>query len=396
MVPLRHVWRLYAQDRAETNQPGTVAASALPFEAASLREVPVKLRSSLAGLPKYVPGRPPVQRAGVRTYKISSNENPYAPLPSIVEAATRAVGQMNRYPDMAVAELHAALAARFGVDVEQIATGVGSVGLLQQFVQATCDQGDEVIFAWRSFEAYPIVAAVNGAMGVRVPLRDDESHDLAAMAAAITSRTRLILICQPNNPTGVGATHAELEAFLATVPADVVVVIDEAYVEFVDDASLPDGLDLLHAYPNVAVLRTFSKAYGLAGLRVGYAIAPHELAEALRACAVPFGVSGVAQAAAVAALAVEEELLQRVAQITTARTWVTEALRQQGWTLPESQANFVWLRLSEMSPDFAAFCDERGLAVRPYGTEGVRVTVGDPEADIRFVAAAAEWRRLYP
>jgi histidinol-phosphate aminotransferase len=355
----------------------------------------VKLRSSLAGLPKYVPGRPPAQRAGVRTFKISSNENPYAPLASIVAAAERAVGQMNRYPDMAVVELHTALAARFGVDIEQIATGVGSVGLLQQFVQATCDQADEVIFAWRSFEAYPIVAAVNGATAIRVALRDDESHDLPAMAAAITPRTRLILVCQPNNPTGVGATREELESFLTLVPSDILVVIDEAYVEFVDDAALPDGLDLFHSHSNVAVLRTFSKAYGLAGLRVGYAIAPSDVAEALRACAVPFGVSGVAQAAALAALEAEDELLQRVAQITAARAWVTDALRGQGWELPDSQANFVWLRLSEQSPAFAAFCDERGLAVRPYGNEGVRVTVGDPEGDIRFVAAAGEWRRAH-
>lgn len=354
----------------------------------------MKLRSSLAGLPKYIPGRPPVQRAGVRTYKISSNENPYAPLPSIVAAAERAVGEMNRYPDMAVTALHGALAERFGVDVERIATGVGSVGLLQQFVQATCDPGDEVVFAWRSFEAYPIVAAVNGASAVRVPLRDDESHDLEAMAAAITDRTKLVLICQPNNPTGVGATRAELESFLAAVPERVLVVIDEAYVEFVDDADLPDGLDVLRAHSNVAVLRTFSKAYGLAGLRVGYAIAPVDVAEALRACAVPFGVSGVAQAAALAALEVEDELLERVARITAARSWITDALRGQGWTLPDSQANFVWLRLGEDTPAFATFCDERGLAVRPYGTEGVRITVGDPEADIRFVAAADEWRRL--
>jgi len=356
----------------------------------------VKLRSTLAGLPKYVPGRPPARRPGLRSYKISSNENPYAPLPSIVEAAERAVREMNRYPDMAVAQLHAALATRLGVDPLHIATGVGSVGLLQQFVQATCDQGDEVVFAWRSFEAYPIVAAVNGATAVRVPLRDDESHDLAAMAAAVTDRTRLILVCQPNNPTGVGATRDELDAFLAAVPKDVLVVIDEAYVEFVDDPALPDGLDLVRAHGNVAVLRTFSKAYGLAGLRVGYAVAPLEVAEALRACAVPFGVSGVAQAAALAALAVEDELLERVARITAARHWVIEALRVQGWTLPDSQANFVWLRMGEDSPAFAVFCDERGLAVRPYGTEGVRITVGDPEADIRFVAAAEEWRKLHP
>lgn len=356
----------------------------------------MKLRSSLAGLPKYVPGRPPVQRPGQRTYKVSSNENPYAPLPSILAAAQRAVEQMNRYPDMAVTALHAALAERFGVAVEQIATGVGSVGLLQQFVQATCDEGDEVVFAWRSFEAYPIVAAVNGATAVRVPLRADETHDLEAMAAAITDRTRLILVCQPNNPTGVGARRDELEAFLSRVPHDVVVVIDEAYVEFVDDASLPDGLDLLRSHRNVAVLRTFSKAYGLAGLRIGYAIAPVELAEALRACAVPFGVSGVAQAAALAALQVEDELLERVSRIRASRAWVIDALRTQGWQLPDSQANFVWLRLGEDSPAFAAFCDERGLAVRPYGTEGVRVTVGEAEADIRFVAAAAEWRKLQP
>lgn len=351
----------------------------------------MKLRASLAGLPKYIPGRPPVVREGMASYKISSNENPYEPLPEIVEAATQAVLCMNRYPDMAVTQLHAALAHRFGVDAAQIATGTGSVGLLQQFVQAVCNEGDEVVFAWRSFEAYPIVAAVNGATAVRVPLRPDESHDLPAMAAAITVRTRLVLICQPNNPTGVGATRDELEAFLRLVPKHVLVVIDEAYVEFVDDPEMPDGLDVMRSHDNVAVLRTFSKAYGLAGLRVGYAIAPVEIAEALRACAVPFGVSGVAQAAALAALDVEDVLLQRVSRITSARAWVTDALRAQGWELPDSQANFVWLRLGEQAPAFATFCDERGLAVRPYGAEGVRVTVGDPDADIRFVAAAGEW-----
>jgi histidinol-phosphate aminotransferase len=215
------------------------------------------------------------------------------------------------------------------------------------------------------------------------------------MAGAITDRTRLVLICQPNNPTGVAATREQIEAFLAVVPPHVLVVLDEAYVEFVDDPAIPDGLEVLRAHTNVAVLRTFSKAYGLAGLRVGYAIAPLDVADALRACAVPFGVSGVAQAAALAALEVEDELLQRVAHIVEARARVTGALRGQGWTLPDSQANFVWLRLGDDSPAFAAFCDERGLAVRAYGTEGVRVTVGDPEADLRFVAAADEWRKSH-
>ena len=355
----------------------------------------MKLRSTLAGLPAYVPGRPPAAHEGLTSYKSSSNENPYAPLPQIVEAAQRALGSMNRYPDMAVSALHQALAQRFGVTSSNVATGTGSVGLLQQFVQATCDQGDEVIFAWRSFEAYPICAAVNAATSVRVPLRADESHDLDAMAAAITPRTRLVLVCQPNNPTGVGATARELDAFIERVPRDVTIVIDEAYVEFVDDASMPDGLERFHRHENVALLRTFSKAYGLAGLRVGYAIAHDELAQALRSCAVPFGVSSIAQEAALAALEVEAELQERVARIIRARAEVMSALRQQGWTLPDSQANFVWLRLGSDTQPFAAFCDERGLAVRPYGDDGVRITVGDAPADARFLELAAEWRAAH-
>jgi histidinol-phosphate aminotransferase len=331
----------------------------------------------------------------VTTHKISSNENPYAPLPEIVQAAQAAVVSMNRYPDMSVTALHAALAERFDVPVGHIATGTGSVGLLQQFIQATCEAGDEVVFAWRAFEAYPIVTTINGAVPVRVPLRSDESHDLAAMAAAVTDRTRLIMICQPNNPTGVAATREELDAFIATVPSDVVVVIDEAYIEFVTDSDIPDGLDYYRAHRNVAVLRTFSKAYGLAGLRIGYAIAHDELAEALRLCAVPFGVSGAAQAAAVAALGVEEQLRKRVGHIVAARETVTSALREQGWSLPHGQANFVWLRLGDRTQQFAAFCDERGLAVRPYGHEGVRATVGDADADLLFVQACKEWRTTH-
>ncbi len=356
----------------------------------------MRLRTSLAGLPVYVPGRPPASRPGLQTYKISSNENPYSPLPQIVRAAEQALQAMNRYPDMSVAALHQGLAARFGVAAGEVASGTGSVGLLQQFVQATCDQGDEVIFAWRSFEAYPICAAVNGASSVRVPLRADESHDLEAMARAISERTRLILVCQPNNPTGVGATAAELDAFLAQVPDEITVVLDEAYVEFVTGDGMPFGLDYFHRHANVALLRTFSKAYGLAGLRVGYAIAHDELAAALRACAVPFGVSNVAQAAALAALEVEDELQQRVSRIVKARGQVTSALRAQGWLLPDSQANFVWLRMGGDTQAFASFCDERGLAVRPYGEEGVRVTVGDEPADARFIEVAAEWRSLHP
>ncbi len=352
----------------------------------------VRLRSSLAQVPAYVPGKPPVARAGVTSYKMSSNENPYAPMPAMVEAAQAAVATMNRYPDMSVRELHAALADRLGVPADHIASGTGSSGVLQQLVQATCNEGDEVVFAWRSFEAYPIVVAVNGAVARPVPLRADESHDLTAMAAAVTDRTRLVLVCQPNNPTGVAATRAELDAFIAAVPANVLIVIDEAYVEFITDPDIADGLELYRRHENVAVLRTFSKAYGLAGLRFGYAVAHAPVAAALRACAVPFGVSAPAQAAALAALECEPELLKRVQHIIDARTRVTAALRADGWTLPDSQSNFVWLRLGEHSPAFAALCEEHGLTVRPYGTEGVRITVGDAAADDRFLAVAHEWR----
>lgn len=353
----------------------------------------MKLRTALSHLPNYVPGRP--AKSGVRAFKVSSNENPYTPMPEIVAAAQAALTTMNRYPDMAVTALHDALARRFDVPGDHLATGTGSVGLLQQFVQATCDAGDEVVFAWRAFEAYPIVSTINGAVSRPIPLRADESHDLEAMADAITDRTKLVLVCQPNNPTGVAATRAELDVFLERVPPHVLVVLDEAYVEFVTDSRIPDGLEYYRRYPNVAVLRTFSKAYGLAGLRIGYAISHSDVAAALRKCAVPFGVSSIAQAAALAALDVESELRERVQRIVSAREQVVTALRSQGWQLPDSQANFVWLRLGQQSPAFAAFCDDRGLAVRPYGEEGVRITVGEAEADAAFIETCAEWLAVH-
>src|SRR5665811_1140451 len=242
----------------------------------------VRLREALAAVPAYKPGKPAVVRDGVTAYKISSNENPYPPLPGVLQVVADAAREMNRYPDMAVTELTDALAERLGVPLEHIATGTGSVGVLGQRIAATCDPGDEVIYAWRSFEAYPIVVAIAGAISVQVPLDPNSRHDLPAMAAAITPRTRLILVCTPNNPTGTVVHQDELEAFLNAVPADVLVVIDEAYIEFVTDAKAPNGLITYAARPNVALLRTFSKAYGLAGLRVGYAVAHEPVAEALR------------------------------------------------------------------------------------------------------------------
>jgi histidinol-phosphate aminotransferase len=274
------------------------------------------------------------------------------------------------------------------VPAAHISTGTGSVGVLGQIVAATCDPGDEVIYAWRSFEAYPIVVAVAGAVSVQVPLDADARHDLSAMAAAITPRTRLILICTPNNPTGPVVHHDELDAFLDTVPDDVLVVIDEAYVEFVTDDQAPNGLTTYAARPNVAILRTFSKAYGLAGLRVGYAVAHEPVAEALRKTAVPFGVSTIAQQAAIASLDAFEELQKRVDALVGERLRVVAELRHLGWGVPDTQANFVWLPLGADTEAFAATADKAGLVVRPFAGEGVRCTIAETDANDRLLHVA--------
>ena len=348
-------------------------------------------RAALAGVPAYVAGRPPAVGDGIETYKLSSNENPYPPLPAIVEAVRGAVETMNRYPDMGSAALYEALSARLGVPTSHLAASTGSVGLLYHLVQAFCESGDEVVHAWRSFEAYPIATAVCGATSVRVPLRADGGHDLDAMAEAVTERTRIVLVCTPNNPTGPAVRWAEMEAFLDQVPSDVVVVLDEAYREFVRGADPLDAVRLYRQRSNVVVLRTFAKAYGLAGLRVGYLVAPAEIAAAVRACSLPFGVSAVAQAAAVAALSCEEALMERVDAIVLERQRVVARLLEQGWDPPDTQANFVWLALGEDTPRFAAAAEAAGIMVRPYGTDGVRVTIGEVAANDVFLRVAGEF-----
>jgi histidinol-phosphate aminotransferase len=344
-----------------------------------------RLRAALDGVPAYRAGRPAPEGA----FKISSNENPYPPLPSVLAAIESAAGQVNRYPDFASTALVAALAGRFGVPAEHLAVGTGSVAVAQQVVMAAAGEGDEVVFPWRSFEAYPILVQLSGATSVRVPLTQDGGHDLDAMAAAVTERTRVVFVCNPNNPTGPPVRRAALERFLDAVPADVLVVLDEAYREFVRDPDVPDGIALYRDRPSVAVLRTFSKAYGLAGLRVGFAVAHEPVAAALRKTGVPFGVSDLAQAAAVASLAAEPELLERVDALVAERERVLEALRGLGIAVPESQANFVWLGLGERTEAFAAACERAGVVVRAFPGEGVRVTVAEPEASDRFLAVAA-------
>jgi histidinol-phosphate aminotransferase len=340
-------------------------------------------RPDLDALPNYVPGR---NVPGA--IKLASNEVPYGPLPGVVEAIAEAAAGVHRYPDMGVVALREALAERCGVDPDRIATGCGSVALAEHLARVTCMPGDEMLYSWRSFEAYPIIAATTAAASVRVLNTAEHAHDLPAMAAAITDRTRLVLVCNPNNPTGTAIRRAELEAFLDAVPGNVLVVLDEAYREFVTDPEVPDGVTVAGDRPNVVVLRTLSKAWGLAGLRIGFLVAAPEVAAAVRKIITPFSTSSVAQAAALAALRQSDEMQRRADQVVAERERLLPALRKLCAEVPESQANFVWLPLGDGSLEFAAACERAGVIVRPFGGDGVRVTVGTPEENDRFLAAA--------
>ncbi|MDQ0992755.1 histidinol-phosphate transaminase [Streptomyces sp. V3I7] len=352
----------------------------------------LRLRAALDDVPAYVPG-PAAATGTAAGWKLSSNENPFPPLPGVLEAVTTASEQLNRYPDMACGALTDELATRLNVPAGHIAVGTGSSGLLQQLLHITAEPGDEVVYPWRSFESYRIVTRLTGARPIQVPLTHDEAHDLDAMARAITDRTRLVLVCTPNNPTGRALHHGELERFLDRVPADVLVAVDEAYAEFVRDPHCADALALYRHRPNLVVLRTFSKAYGLAGLRVGYAVAHPPVITALRKAAVPFGVSTVAHDAAIASLRREDELMARVERLVAERERVRAALLEQGWTVCDSQANFLWLRPGEHTSAFAAACQRAGVSVRPYGTEGVRITIGEPQANDIILTTAEAFHR---
>ena len=351
-------------------------------------------RPDLAALPSYVPGRNPADLArelGLpEAIKLASNEVPFGPLPGVTEAVALAATQMHRYPDMGVVALREELGKRYGVDPARIATGCGSVALAEHLAKATAVPGDEIVYSWRSFEAYPIITAGTGATSVRVPNTSTHGHDLDAMAAAITDRTRLVLVCNPNNPTGTALRRAELEQFLDAVPADLLVVIDEAYREFITDPEVPDGLELAGDRPNVVVLRTLSKAWGLAGVRVGWLAAPEPVADAVRKVVTPFSVSAIAQPAAIAALQQPEEMQRRVDVIVAERSRVADALRAWVPDVPLSQSNFVWLPLGDKSAEFGAGCEARGVIVRPFQGDGVRVTIGTPAENDVFLGVAKD------
>lgn len=348
-----------------------------------------RLRPELAALPSYVEGK-----TVPGSIKLASNETAAPPLPSVQAAVARAAEQLNRYPDNGYAALRGRLAAHVGFAPEQVSVGCGSVSLCQQLIQITASVGDEVLFGWRSFEIYPLQVRAAGAVPVPVPLRD-HTHDLDAMLAAITERTRLIVVCNPNNPTSTAVEPAALARFVAAVPAEVLVAIDEAYIEYVRAPMVPDSFGLVRAHPNVVVLRTFSKAYGLAGLRVGYAVGDPTVIAALGKVYVPFSVSSPAQAGAIAALDAADELLARTDAVVAQRARVAAALRAGGFTLPEPQGNFVWLPLGSRTAEFVTAAADAGIVVRPYGdgaAAGVRVTVGAAAENDMLLRFAVDWR----
>ncbi|MDK7135689.1 histidinol-phosphate transaminase [Corynebacterium sp. UMB4614] len=358
--------------------------------------MPGMVRTDLSTLPAYVPGK-----ALPDALRLASNETAAAPLPAVQEAVAKAAAGLNRYPDMGVAALRGELAEWLSrtpgapdLTAENIAVGNGSSALCLQAIQATCQDGDEVVFPWRSFEAYPILAQIAGARPVAVPLSNDYRIDLDAMLAAVTERTRLIFVCNPNNPTGTVVPQARLTEFLKQVPEDVQVVLDEAYIEYDrsglagdtgEGADVPgegfaasvNGLALMAQFPNVAVCRTFSKAYGLAGVRLGYLAGSAEFVEALLKVAIPFGVNALAQVAGLESIGEEaqQQLQQRVTETINQRERVTESLPAE-LQVP-SQANFVWLPVGDKAEALEAAMKEEGILTRCFAGEGVRITVTD-------------------
>jgi histidinol-phosphate aminotransferase len=344
----------------------------------------VSLRPEIVALAAYRQGR----SARPDGYKLSSNENPHDPLPSVLEAVAHS--HINRYPDAGATVLRGRLAEKHGIAPDQVHVGAGSVAILAQLITAAAGPGDEVIFAWRSFEAYPGLVVVAGAVPVPVPNRPDAGHDLDAMAAAVTERTRLVVLCSPNNPTGNAITRTEFDRFMERIPRTVLVLLDEAYIEFAEDPDVVEGIPLLAEHPNLVVLRTFSKAYGLAGLRVGYAVGPAYVLDAARSAAIPLSVTEPAQRAALASLDHEDELFERVRRISSLRDRVWQALQEQGWDVPRPQGNFVWLATGEHTDDVTDRFADAGLVVRGFSGEGIRISIGEESSVETLLRVAAE------
>jgi histidinol-phosphate aminotransferase len=351
-----------------------------------------RVRPSVDSLPAYRPGKAAEQAEAEHgisdAIKLASNENPYGPAPSVLDAVTLAAGGVNRYPDHLAVDLRARIASWLGLAPEQVTVGCGSVGLLRQLCMAYVDPGDEVVYPWLSFEAYPISVTTMGGVPVTVPLVD-YAFDLDAVASAVTERTKLVLLATPNNPTGTAVSTDEVGRLLDRVDDDVVVLIDEAYREFADPDLGDPVRDLLPRYPNAVVFRTLSKAYGLAGLRSGYAVAHPDVIVTLDKLLLPFTNNSLAQAAAIAAIDSASEIQPRIDALLAERSRVVAALTGAGWDLPDAQANFVYLPTGDRTEEVYLALERQGVVTRPFPGDGLRITIGTEAENDRFLASLA-------
>jgi histidinol-phosphate aminotransferase len=359
----------------------------------------ITFAEKLARIPGYQAGVPtgqaPEAIAAGGIAQLASNESPFGPHEKVVEAIRAAAGAMNRYPDPDATLLRRRIAERYEVEPGCVAVGNGSCEILLAAAEALCEPGAEILYAWPSFSMYPHLAALTGAREIRVPLADGEVHDLDAMFAEVTAATQLAIVCNPNNPTGTHLPAAQIAAFCERIPSHVTIVLDEAYIEFqtVDD---PDStVDLLADFPNLVVLRTFSKVYGLAGLRVGFALGSAKFRAAIDAVRQPFSVNALAQAAAAEATLHQDDVEQRVERTLVERVRVEAGLHELDLNTAETQTNFSWVDLGDADEKaVVAGLAEHSIAVRPgmpLGSSGhIRVSYGTPAENDRFLAALGE------
>jgi len=330
--------------------------------------------------------------------KLASNESPWGPHADVVDAVLGAARRLNRYPDQHARRLRRRIADRFETDPSRVAIGNGSCEILLAAAEALCEPGAELLFAWPSFSIYPHLAALSGAREIRVPLTEDYVHDLDAMRSEVTAATQLVCVCNPNNPTGTHLPAARVADFCERMPNHVAVVLDEAYVEFQTNDDPDATVDLLAEFPNLVILRTFSKVHGLAGLRCGYALCSAKFRAAVDAVRQPFSVNELAQVAAAEAILHQDDVADRVERTIAERLFVEEGVRELGLEPPDSQANFSWVPLGDLDErEVIERLGERGIVVR--GGEGlggpghIRVTYGTRQENQRFMDALAEATR---
>lgn len=348
-----------------------------------------RVRPAVANLASYTPGKAASQVEDEHdisnAIKLASNENPWSPVPAVAAAIADAVSGVNRYADNNATDVREAIGNWLGIDSGNITVGCGSSGLLQQLFMTYVDPGDEVVFPYPSFEIYPVFSTLFDAVEVRTPLID-HTFDLDAVADAVTDKTKLIFLATPNNPTGTSISMDDVAALLGKIPNDVIVVIDEAYREF-NDPSFGDPVDLLANHRNVVITRTFSKAFGLAGLRSGYGVCDPEIIRELDKTRLAFSVNNLSQAGMLAAIEHEDAAMAKVAELLDERQRCVDALTEAGVDMPTTNANFIYIPTGDASANIATAMEKQGVVTRPFPGIGLRITIGTPEQNDRWLAA---------